>query len=196
MAASPHSLIPNGRVAVVSRAARLARAQRPAGTIGLLLADLEFNALYADQDAMSILTFPDQAITAADFTAWARARIRSIFNADRYTERIEAATFVSGRRRYVCQSFLLNAATRPAVLGLLFKRDGNAPLDLAEVSRRFHLSPRESETIRHIVRGLTTKEAAERMSISPNTVKQFVRLIMTKMGVTTRSAIIGKLFNN
>jgi len=31
------------------------------------------------------------------------------------------------------------------------------------------------------------------MSVNPNTVKQFVRLIMRKMGVTTRSVIVGKL---
>jgi len=30
------------------------------------------------------------------------------------------------------------------------------------------------------------------MGISPNTVKAFLKLIMTKMGVPTRSAIVGK----
>jgi DNA-binding NarL/FixJ family response regulator len=40
---------------------------------------------------------------------------------------------------------------------------------------------------------LTTKEIAHRMSVSPNTIKQFVKLTMSKMGVTTRSGIIGKL---
>jgi hypothetical protein len=31
------------------------------------------------------------------------------------------------------------------------------------------------------------------MSISPNTVKAFIRLVMVKMNVSTRSGIIGKI---
>jgi DNA-binding CsgD family transcriptional regulator len=31
------------------------------------------------------------------------------------------------------------------------------------------------------------------MQISPNTVKTFVRLIMVKMGVSTRSGLVGKI---
>jgi DNA-binding CsgD family transcriptional regulator len=34
------------------------------------------------------------------------------------------------------------------------------------------------------------------MRVSPNTIKQFVRIIMSKMGVTNRSGIIGKLIPN
>jgi DNA-binding CsgD family transcriptional regulator len=41
--------------------------------------------------------------------------------------------------------------------------------------------------------GLTSKEIAIRMNISPNTVNSFVRLMMVKMGVSSRSAIIGKI---
>ncbi len=33
------------------------------------------------------------------------------------------------------------------------------------------------------------------MNISPNTVKVFLRLVMLKMGVTTRSGVIGKLIS-
>jgi DNA-binding CsgD family transcriptional regulator len=40
---------------------------------------------------------------------------------------------------------------------------------------------------------MTTKEIAAAMNISPNTVKSFVRLIMTKLNVSTRPAIIGKI---
>jgi DNA-binding CsgD family transcriptional regulator len=34
---------------------------------------------------------------------------------------------------------------------------------------------------------------ADRMKISPNTVKSFLRLVMVKMGVSTRSGILGKI---
>ena len=41
--------------------------------------------------------------------------------------------------------------------------------------------------------GLSSKEIASRMSISPNTVKAFLRVIMVKMGVTSRSGVVGKI---
>ena len=43
------------------------------------------------------------------------------------------------------------------------------------------------------MQGLTSKEIAVRMKISPNTVKAFLRLVMVKMKVSTRSGIAGKL---
>jgi len=50
------------------------------------------------------------------------------------------------------------------------------------------------EALEYLIQGLTSKEIAERMHISVNTVKAFLRLIMVKMGVTTRSGIVGMLF--
>jgi DNA-binding CsgD family transcriptional regulator len=44
-----------------------------------------------------------------------------------------------------------------------------------------------------LLQGLTSKEIAQRMGISPNTVKAFLRLVMVKMGVSTRSGIVGKI---
>jgi len=67
---------------------------------------------------------------------------------------------------------------------------------LLDANRRFNLSPRECETVQHLTYGLTNKEIAQRMNISPNTVKQFLRLIMSKMSVTTRSGILGKLLTH
>ena len=44
-----------------------------------------------------------------------------------------------------------------------------------------------------LLQGLTSKEIAVRMGISPNTVKAFLRLVMVKMGVSTRSGIVGRI---
>src|ERR1019366_5904497 len=46
-----------------------------------------------------------------------------------------------------------------------------------------------------VTMGLTSKELAMRMHISPNTVKAFLRLIMIKMEVATGSAIVAKLLD-
>ena len=161
--------------------------------IGFLLTDLEFNLLYANDPALSILFFPEQLTQQNGFGAAASERIRSIFDAHSFNGQNDSVRFVSGRRWYVCHAFPLKAPAPPAAVGLLLRRDGNATVDFAEVGLRFHLSPRERETIQHLVRGLTTKEIAERMGVSPNTTKQFVRLIMGKMDVTTRTAIVAKI---
>jgi DNA-binding NarL/FixJ family response regulator len=52
---------------------------------------------------------------------------------------------------------------------------------------------REQETVELLTLGLTSKEIASRMNISPNTVKAFFRMVMTKMAVTTRAGIVGKI---
>jgi len=64
---------------------------------------------------------------------------------------------------------------------------------LTQVSMDYHLTAREVQAIEGVVLGLTSKEVAIRMNISPNTVKAFLRLVMGKMGVTTRAGIVAKL---
>ena len=64
---------------------------------------------------------------------------------------------------------------------------------LSAVMSSYHLTEREAEALRGIALGLSTKEMADRMGISPNTVKSFVRLIMIKLNVTSRAAIMVKL---
>jgi len=58
------------------------------------------------------------------------------------------------------------------------------------------LTDREHEVLKEIAAGLTSKEVAQRMNISPNTVKVFLRMIMMKMGVSTRSGVIAKLLEH
>jgi DNA-binding CsgD family transcriptional regulator len=73
------------------------------------------------------------------------------------------------------------------------ERKSNGASNLATLSERFGLTQREQETVKLLLQGLTSKEIAGQMGISPNTVKAFVRLVMIKMGVSTRSGIAGKI---
>jgi len=77
---------------------------------------------------------------------------------------------------------------------VLLERDASSSYSaLEEVSEEFDLTQRERETVEFLLQGLTSKEIATRMQISPNTVKAFLRLVMVKMKVSTRSGIAGKL---
>jgi len=48
-------------------------------------------------------------------------------------------------------------------------------------------------TVMLLLRGLTSKEIADEMRISPSTVKSFLKLVMTKVGATSRTGIIAKI---
>ena len=72
----------------------------------------------------------------------------------------------------------------------------NHTMRLSELSQRFGLTAREQQTVENLLEGLTSKEIAQRMNISPNTVKAFLRLTMVKMNVSTRSGIIGRIIGD
>jgi DNA-binding CsgD family transcriptional regulator len=56
----------------------------------------------------------------------------------------------------------------------------------------YNLTTREQSVVILLSQGLTSKEIGVRLDISPNTVKAFLRIIMVKMGVSTRSGIVGR----
>jgi DNA-binding CsgD family transcriptional regulator len=68
------------------------------------------------------------------------------------------------------------------------------PADITRWSEAFQLTNRECETVKLLMKGLTSKEIADQMSISPNTVKSFLKLVMAKVGASNRTGIIAKFF--
>jgi DNA-binding CsgD family transcriptional regulator len=152
--------------------------------------------VYANDTAVAILDYLVERDGSVRWEDEVQAQLRRILELTEYTlDSYPAALFTSGRRRYLCRSFRLYVReehTRPPLVALLLERHADAHAGLLELSRQFHLSPRETETVRHLTHGLTTKEIAQCMKISPNTVKQFIRLTMSKMSVSTRSGILGK----
>ena len=55
------------------------------------------------------------------------------------------------------------------------------------------LSKRQQAIVQGLIRGLTNKELASELHISPHTVKEYIRSIMLKVNVTTRSGIVAQL---
>jgi DNA-binding NarL/FixJ family response regulator len=76
---------------------------------------------------------------------------------------------------------------------LYLKRELSVVDAVHQVGVDYHPTDRKQEGLIGGTMGLTSKELAMRMNISPNTVKPFLRSITIKMSVTTRSGIVGKL---
>jgi DNA-binding CsgD family transcriptional regulator len=180
--------------------ADFARADRSIlGQPGLVVVDRLLNLIASNVEAVQIFTFPDPPEKIPNLKGWLTKRIRGGL-VDR--ESSDPLSFVdqfqSAKRTYHCRpiSLRLNGNAQvphhPALV-LLLERNTNRGVKLAETSTRFGLTPREQGTVRLLFEGLTSKEIAERMNISPNTVKAFLRLVMVKMGVSTRSGIMGKI---
>ena len=148
-------------------------------------------------EAIEILSYADKLANLTHHDAVLAAKIRSsLVSREARGESPFVNEFRSGRRRYFCRAFFVDShlkdASRPCVAVLLERGPaGLAPL--SQVSRRFNLTEREREALHYLLQGLSSKVIANRMSISPNTVKAYMRTIMIKTGVSSRSAIIAKI---
>jgi DNA-binding CsgD family transcriptional regulator len=103
----------------------------------------------------------------------------------------------AGRRTYTCRALRIDCngagdTPNPISFAILLERQISGGAALDALARQFDLTARECETVALLLEGLTSKEIANRMHISPNTVKAFIRMVMMKMGVSTRSGIVGK----
>ena len=166
---------------------------------GLVVIDSSLNLIASNAEAIRILAFPERAEQIRQPDLWLINKIRAqLVHRHARSRTIFVEEFASARRTYSCSACVLairanGSSPKPPALVLTLERKSNGASNLAMLSERFGLTPREQETVKLLLRGLTSKEIAGQMGISPNTVKAFVRLVMIKMGVSTRSGIAGKI---
>lgn len=169
--------------------------------VGLIVVDESLNLMAFNSEAIQILTFPEHPEKIAHLNEWISKQIRArLLDGQSFHPANLLREFQSSKRTYLCRSVPLNTNTngatvvsRKASIVILLERKTNGVIKLAEISQRYNLTSRELETVQLLLQGLTSKEIAQRMKISPNTVKAFIRLVMVKMSVSTRSGIIGKI---
>jgi DNA-binding CsgD family transcriptional regulator len=162
--------------------------------VGVLLLNEQLRALHYNTEAAQILRYPEKTRTIPSIDA--------ILPSSRFRPGAsEPATpvvlaFTSGRRRYVCRAFHLEVTggadrhSQPHVL-LVLEREHRT--DTASWSEQFQLSHRECETVELLLKGLTSKEIATLMRISPHTVKAFLKLAMAKVGASNRTELIARI---
>ena len=167
---------------------------------GFLLLDSRMAPVFVNPIAAQILAYPQKPEAQKNLDGYLAARVRSTLIVEQPPNGSAiVARFQSGRRTYSCRSFPVNSMTNGhahASLALILERGSARPSPVANLFQRFNLTTREREVAQFLLQGLTSKEIGARMQISPNTVKAFLRLIMVKMGVSTRSGILGKAFTD
>ncbi len=169
-----------------------------AAATGFVLMDSSLSPVSFNAEAVQILSYPEKPGALTRLDAFLADNIRArLLNREPSHPSLFVAEFKSGKRRYLCRAFALNphakGRSHPNV-ALLFERSlSSGWLPLSPVLDQFHLTRRERQAVELLLQGLTSKEIADRMKISPNTVKAFLRLIMIKMGASTRSAIVAKI---
>jgi DNA-binding NarL/FixJ family response regulator len=60
---------------------------------------------------------------------------------------------------------------------------------------QFQLTNREQTVVEHLCKGLTNKQIAATLGVSPATIKEHVRSIMKKTKTSTRTAIMGEILS-
>jgi DNA-binding CsgD family transcriptional regulator len=170
---------------------------RAGRAVGLLLMDSSLNPISCNDETVRILSYPDLPENIRHLDVFLRDTIRGRLLSRQSTQLSRFVTeFVSGRRRYWCRVVDLNwhtsSPSHPA-LELLLDRGISGLLFLPRLAQRFNFSPREQEAVELLLQGLSSKEIAERMKISPNTVNTFFKIIMIKMGVSNRYGILAKM---
>jgi len=165
---------------------------------GVILLDVRLNVLAFDEGAAAILQisqgrhtdapFPQQILAALQKRASTAAGLESRSRKFRVELRGKA---------YICRVHPASSCSDgfPASVTVLhIAREVNMDDELTRISSEYGLTGRERQAVQGILSGLSSKEVARQMGISPNTVKAFLRLAMGRMGVCSRTGIIAKLF--
>jgi DNA-binding CsgD family transcriptional regulator len=163
-------------------------------TDGVILLDARMNVLAYDDGAASILQIsrgrqnPD-----VPFSQPIIALLQET-GADSHSRKSRVELRGKG---YICRVHPAHACIEGfpgAVTVLHIAREANMDDALTRISTEYGLTGRERQAVQGILSGLSSKEVARQMGISPNTVKAFLRLAMGRMGVSSRTGIIAKLF--
>ena len=104
-----------------------------------------------------------------------------------------------GMSEYMCRAYLLEwfnwLASQPMIAVHLSKVSTSNDA-VRDAGVKYDLTNREQEVLRGISLGLPRQTIADRMEISPNTVKVFLRQIMIKMGVRSCAGIAATMLKN
>src|SRR5260370_1648181 len=166
---------------------------------GFLIPDASLRPIFANEECLVILAYPGVPCKQG-FNNFVQSRIRSLVSSNGNHNGFSPFKFVnevaSGNRRYQLRAFSMKSNLgigRGPAIAVLLERNYDGGLNLESVARKFRLTRRERETVDLLLQDLSTKQIADRMGISPNTAKAFLRSVMIKVGAENRTGIITRI---
>ena len=167
--------------------------------VGVLLLNSQLRPVHYNAEAANILGYPKKLGEAPSIEAVLPPTRFQLADLAKPTSP-SVIGFTSGRRRYRCRVFMLDSSSNPDSrlqprVVIMLEREAKQQVDITQWSNEFQLTGRERETVKLLLRGLTSKEIAQEMNISPNTVKSFLKLVMAKVGVSNRTGLVARVFD-
>ena len=161
-------------------------------TVGLLLIDRSRNPVYINSTARLVISYAVGKNRLSD------TDIREVLREALADAREDSSllTLISGRRKYACRNFVIEpheSTAQKAYEAIILERISRRQEQLRRIVQQYGLTPRERDVASLLMNGLTSKEIAQQLDLSAHTVKGYLHFIMMKLGVTTRSGIVGKL---
>jgi two-component system nitrate/nitrite response regulator NarL len=103
-----------------------------------------------------------------------------------YSRHVYQASYL-GKNAYL--TALYSGAKEPSQPSIapLLERGPSGLVPLSQISEQFNLTQREGEVLEYLLQGISSKVIANRVILSPSTVKTFLRLIMIKTGASSRA---------
>ncbi len=166
---------------------------------GVIVADLQFRIIGMDHGAEAILSGCSGYDLKEDAVSLPGELRGMLGTWPPFGNGFLKAHINIGNVEYSCRVFQvqpLSDVIPQAVFALHLIKAVSVSNSLSKVAGNYRLTEREAEVLEGISLGLTSKTLADRMNISPNTVNAFLRMIMIKLGVTTRAGIVGKLLED
>jgi DNA-binding CsgD family transcriptional regulator len=168
--------------------------------MGLVLTDLSLTVIACDRGAAAILNGSKRANTQSERMPRLPKELVDLVRSRGFVDPTPSVARVRiGPSEYMCRAYLVEGhgeLPSESIVAVHLEKDLSPSEAASEMGARYHLTERELEALQGILMGLGNKEVAERMNISPNTVKAFLHLIMLKMGVGTRAGIVAKVLHN
>jgi DNA-binding CsgD family transcriptional regulator len=167
----------------------------PRFRLGLVFADASCNLTGANLEAVKALSYPHDPSKIRGIHRLVRKKLLIYLK-----NPASVSQFQSGKRTYRFRRIPLDGLPgKDGSFALILDRSPSELFiveALMEAATRFGLSTREQETVELILRGLSSRDIAERMKISHHTVRTFLRMVMVKMDVASRSEIVAKVLHS
>jgi DNA-binding CsgD family transcriptional regulator len=171
-----------------------------ASEAGLVLFDRSLKPIAFDRGAAGILNFPRPPTRGGGVPDCVPSEMLKLIGFYKSTIRFGERTRVhAGEGVYLCRAYLMESSSESLanpVVAVHMEKVWSAKDAVEEISTRFLFTVREREVLSGISRGLTGHEIAAQLNLSPHTVRSFIRLIMTKMGVVKRSEVVSALLKS